>query len=226
MNGSQLYERLLTQLKESAEEEYAEFNGRLLKNDKINVLGVRVPEMRRIAKGYAQCVTELLALPDDYFEVTFVKLQAAALLPYPQFIKYADDCVALINNWAACDCFAPKCIKANREDFYGYICKYLSADGEFSQRFALTTLLHFYVEEGYMDTIYGCIKRAGTNMYYVHMAAAWLLAEIIIKNYARGVEYLSRNELDIKTHNKSIAKACESYRLTEEQKQYLKTLKR
>lgn len=226
MNGSPLYEKLLAQLKECAEDDYAQFHSRLLKNDKIKVLGVRVPVMRKIAREYVGCVGELLALPDEYYEVTFVKLQAAACLPYPQFVKYVDDCVARIDNWATCDCFVPKCIKDNREDFYKHICRYLSRKKEFYQRFALTTLLHFYVDESWIDAVYTCITHSATELYYVHMAAAWLMAEIIIKDYGRGAYFLEKGDLDVRTHNKSIAKACESYRLTEEQKQYLKTLKR
>ena len=226
MNGSPLYNRLLAQLEENADGQYAAFHRRLLKDEKINVLGVRVPVLRKIAKQYKDCVTELLELPDEYYEVTFVKLQAAALLPYGKFIGCVDKCVSLIDNWATCDCFVPKCVKANKWDFYKYIRRYLACDSEFYQRFALTTLLHFYIEEEWLDEIYDCIIKSQTDYYYVHMATAWLMAEILVKHYTRGVGYLLRGELDIKTHNKSIQKACESFRLTEEQKQYLKTLKR
>ena len=226
-NGSPLYEKLLAQLKDNAEEGYASFHKRLLKNEEINVLGVRVPVLRKIAKGYINCISELLDLPDEYYEVTFVKLQAAALLPYKQFIHCVDKCVSVIDNWATCDCFVPKCVKENKQDFYKYICRYLATDREYYQRFALTTLLHFYVEEEWLDEIYNCIaNRSDNNYYYVHMAAAWLLAEILVRYYERGVGYLNRGEIHARTHNKAISKACESFRLTKEQKQYLITLKR
>ena len=226
MNGLPLYEQLSAQLNDNADKQYAAFHKRLLKDDSINVLGVRVPVLRKIAKAYANCVPELLELHDEYYEVTFVKLQAAAQLKYDQFVKYVDKCVSLIDNWATCDCFVPKCVAANREDFYKYICRYLSYDSQFYQRFALTSLLHFYVEEEWLNEIYSCLEKADCDYYYVHMAAAWLTAEILVKYYDLGVEYLVRGELDKKTHNKSIQKACESFRLTKEQKQYLKTLKR
>lgn len=226
MNGSPLYEQLLSQLKENAEEEYASFHKRLLKDERINVLGVRVPALRKIARQYVNRVPELLELPDEYYEVTFVKLQAAAYLPYERFTECVDKCVSLIDNWATCDCFVPKCVKANKEDFYKYICRYLARDGEFYQRFALTTLLHFYVEEEWLGAIYTCITHSSHKYYYVHTAAAWLMAEILVKHYGCGVEYLQRGELEARTHNLSIRKACESFRLTKEQKEYLKTLKR
>ncbi len=224
-NGTQLYEELLAELKSLAEPAYAAFHKRLLKNDKINVLGVRVPTLRKLAKRYKNAIDPLLCCSDEYYEVTFIKLQAVALLPYEQFIDYVDKCVSLIDNWATCDCFAPKCISGHKEEFLTYIFKYLNG-GEFSQRFALTTLLHFYVEDNYLQIISDTVRKSNRNLYYVHMAAAWLIAEVLVKFYGQGVEFLKLNDLDIKTHNKAIQKACESYRLTKEQKDFLRGLKR
>lgn len=226
-SGLPLYEELLAKLNTFAEPQYAAFHKRLLNDGKINVLGVRVPTLRKIAKQYKNCVPQLLTFPDEFYEVTFIKLQAAALLPYDLFVTYAEKCVSLIDNWATCDCFAPKCIAANKRDFYKYIQKFLQSDKEFTQRFALTTLLHFYVEEEWLDSIFSAVtKNAVLSYYYVHMAAAWLIAEVLVKYYDRGVEFLKSGGLEVKTHNKAIQKACESYRLTKEQKDYIKTLKR
>lgn len=227
MNGSPLYTRLLTQLESSAEESYAKFHKRLLKNESINVLGVRVPTLRKLAKQYKNDLPELLELPDEYYEVTFIKLQAVALLPWEEFILYVDKCVSLIDNWATCDCFTPKCIAKHKDEFLQFVEKYLADGREFYQRFALTTLLSFYMEEVYLPTIFTAVRdKANTELYYVHMAAAWLIAETLVKYYDDGVRFLKENALDIKTHNKAIQKACESYRLTKDQKEYLKTLKR
>ncbi len=227
MSGTPLYAELLAELKQNAEPGYAAFHKRLLKNDKINVLGVRVPTLKKIAEKYKNSVPELLSFPDEYYEVTFVKLQAAALLPYNAFVHCVDECVSLIDNWATCDSFAPKCIANHKDEFLQYIYGYLHSGKEFTQRFALTTLLHFYVGEKYLQVIFDSVKE-GVNLgfYYVHMAAAWLIAEVLVKYYDAGVEFLKDNALDIKTHNKAIQKACESYRLTKEQKNFLKGLKR
>ena len=225
MNGTQLYEELLTELKANAEPEYAAFHKRLLKNAQINVLGVRVPTLRKLAKRYKNVIDPIISLNDEYYEVTFIKLQAVALLPYEQFINYVDKCVSLLDNWATCDSFAPKCIGGRKEEFLPYIYEYLNG-GEFSQRFALTTLLHFYVEEKYLKLISDTVMKSNRDLYYVHMAAAWLIAEVLVKFYEQGVEFLKLNRLDKKTHNKAIQKACESYRLTKEQKDFLRGLKR
>ncbi|MDE7301002.1 MAG: DNA alkylation repair protein [Clostridia bacterium] len=227
MNGTPLYDELLTELKSYAEPEYAAFHSRLLKNDDINVLGVRVPTLRKLAKRYKNSIDPLICLNDDYYEVTFIKLTAVSLLPWEEFIKYVDKCVSLIDNWATCDCFAPKCIAKHKDEFLPYIFSYTDSDKEFTQRLALTTLLHFYVEEKYLQTIFDTVRKdVDLNLYYVHMAAAWLIAEVLVKYYDDGVEFLKRNTLDTKTHNKAIQKACESYRLTKEQKDFLRGLKR
>ena len=220
------YEEFLAELKASQDLSYRQFHKKLLKNDSIEVLGVRTPIMRNLAKKYNNSVDELMSFPDEYYEVTFIKLSAVALLPYEKFVTYIDKCVPLIDNWATCDCFTPKCIEKHRDEFLPYIFKYLNEDKEFYQRFALTTLLHYYVEEEYLQTLLDAIKKADTNYYYVHMAAAWLVAEMLVKYYDKTVEFLTTDFLDKKTHNKAIQKACESYRLSQEQKTYLKGLKK
>lgn len=225
-NGLTPYQKFLDEIKAYAEPSYCEFHKKLLKNDKINVLGVRVPTLRKLAKKYAKEVDNLLTYSDEYYEVTFIKLTAVANLDYDNFLDRLDDCVKLIDNWATCDCFIPKCIAEHKEDFLPIIEKYAAREGEFEQRFALTTLLHFYVEEQYLETIFALVERCGTSKYYVHMAAAWLIAETLAKYYSQAVDFLKCNSLDKKTHNKAIQKACESFRLSDEQKNYLKGMKR
>ena len=220
------YRQLLEELESLADENYRNFHKRLLKNENVNVLGVKIPVLRKIAKRYKNCVDELLTYPDEYYEVTFIKLTAVCDLGYESFINHLDGCVTLIDNWATCDCFTPRCIKNHKENFLPFIEKYSLGDGEFTQRFALTTLLHFYVEERYFDFIIKTVLACDTSKYYVHMAAAWLIAEMLVKNYSFTEDFLRRNLLDKKTHNKAIQKACESFRLSDEQKKYLKEIKR
>ncbi len=220
------YQQLLTELESCADEGYKAFHKKLLKNDNVKLMGVRIPVMRKIAKKCIDSIDELLTFPDEFYEVTFIKLTAVSMLKYEKFILYIDRCVALIDNWATCDCFAPKCIKSHRNEFMPYIRKYAGQNGEFYQRFALTTLLHFYVEDDYAETIFALSERSDTSLYYVHMAVAWLIAEALVKIYDKAKSFLLENTLDKKTHNKAIQKACESFRLSNDQKNYLKGIKR
>lgn len=221
-----LYREFLAELESLADESYKSFHMKLLKNDSIRVLGVRVPQLRKLAKRYKDSVDILMSFLDEYYEVTFVKLTAVSYLPFGEFIKYVDKCVPLIDNWATCDCFTPKCVAKHREEFLPYIRKYAAEDKEFYQRFALTTLLHFYVEDSYLETIFSLCERSDTSYYYVHMAVAWLVAETLVRYYDAAASFLLDNSLDKKTHNKAIGKACESFRLTDDRKNYLKGLKR
>jgi len=225
MNGEQLYAALTEELKDLAEPDFAAFSSKLLHNEKLNVLGVRVPILRGLSKKYAAYMPELLNLPDEYFEVTFIKLLAAARLPYERFITISDRCVSLIDNWQTCDSFAPRCIARNKDDYFALVNAYMGVNSEFYQRFALVTLLHFYVEEDYLQRIFALIGEANLDYYYVHMAVAWLLSECAVKYFDETVNFLLSHTLPPKTHNKAIQKCLESFRLTQSQKQYLKLLR-
>ena len=122
------YRQLLALLEENADSDYRTFQKRLLKNDSVNLLGVRIPALRKIAKQFKDDLENLFAFPDEFYEVTFIKLTAASYLDYGEFTGYVDKCVALIDNWATCDCFSPKCIAKNRDSFLPYIDKYINSE--------------------------------------------------------------------------------------------------
>lgn len=221
-----LYEELSARVEELKDEKYAAFNSKLIKSGGGYVIGVRVPQLRKLAGEYFPRIEELFEMSDDRYEYRFLKLSAAARLRYEDFLKYLPRCLPLIDNWALCDCFSAKCIKRHREEFKPYIESFLTDGREFYRRYALTTLLSFYVEEQYLGYIFDCLERVDRSEYYVHMAAAWLLCEVIVKHYERGVEFLKKGTLDAATHNKAIQKSAESFRLDIDQKNYLKSLKR
>lgn len=218
------YSEFIDELKTYAEEKYADFNRGLIQT-KYKILGIRVPTLRKFAKKCIGAVDELLSFPDDYYETVFIKLTAVSLLPYPEFAKRVKDCVSLIDNWGHCDSFKAKCIRQNRTEFLSVLEEIFLHGGEFFERYVLVTLLGEYMEEEYLPLIERYIRRADTSSYYVHMAVAWLTAEILVKFYGQGVSLLQKGILDTKTHNKAIQKAIESYRLTDEQKASLRSLK-
>ena len=167
-------------------------------------MGVRTPTLRRLAKTYKENLDELFAYPNEYYETVFIKLAIVASLPYNQFIKYLEPCVGLIDNWALCDSFK---------------CK------EFYQRYVLVTLLYYYLETEDFSIVQAYIKRANTQKYYVYMAEAWLVAEVLVKHYDNGLTLLQSIQSDTKTYNKAIQKAIESFRISKEQKETLRSLK-
>ena len=219
------YDEFLSILKPFCEEKFAAFQQKLILPPKQKLLGVRTPTMRMLAKKYLREMQSVFAFPDEYYEISFIKLTMASMLPYEDFLRYLDRCVGLIDNWALCDSFKGKCIAQHKQEFLPILEKYFQSGKEFYQRYVLVTLLSFYVEESYLDTIFDYLQRADTSKYYVHMACAWLTAEILIKQYDFGVHILRSGILDGKTHNKSIQKARESFRIHNEQKEFLSSLK-
>ena len=106
------YEEVLKELEGLSEEKFAAFQRRIICDDKLNIIGVRTPALRALAKKYKGEYEAFSHFSDEFYEVVFLKLSLAAALPYEEFITVSDDCVALISDWALCDCFAPACIKS------------------------------------------------------------------------------------------------------------------
>lgn len=220
------YKTLLDELQSLADEKYREFNTKLLGNPNIRALGVRVPVMRGLAKKYKGELETVLSFPDEYFEVTFLKCLILGLQTYEVFTAHLHEVLPLIDNWAICDCFDAPCIRKNRAVFLQYINKYRFSEHEFASRFCLVQLLKHYCTEEYLPYIFETVEGCDHSKYYVSMAAAWLMAEVLIKHYEAGLEFLKKGTLPGQTHNRAIQKARESFRLTAEQKEELKTLKK
>lgn len=219
------YSAFVHELYALREEEFAVFQEKIIRPRALKIIGVRTPELRKLVKKYRRETDALFSFPDEYYETVFLRLNVAALLPYTEFLSRLDACVRSIENWALCDTFKPRCLERHTDDFLPYIEKYLLG-GEFSQRFSLVTLLSFYMKEEYLPVIFDALQRCDTAFYYTYMGAAWLLAEVLVKFYEEGKTFLQKNLLDVRTHNKAIQKARESFRLTTAQKEQLSGLKR
>lgn len=220
------YEEALARLRENADEGYRAFHKKLLKNDGIAVIGVRMPVLRKMAKEWKGCFSEILTFPDDYYEITFLKCAVAATLPFGEFCCVSDELVFRLDNWATCDCFDPACIAGHKEEYLPYIRRYLTDEREFVKRFALVTLLHDYVTEEYLPLIFESVCSCREDQYYVMMAAAWLVAEVVVRFYGAGTDFLKQGRLPKQTQNRAIRKACESFRLAPQQKAELRTFKK
>ena len=218
------YSELVNRLHTYEEKTFADFQRKLIFT-KYEILGVRTPILRKLAKEYAGNFEEIFTFPNEYYEVVAIKLFQASALPYEGFCKHLNDCVALMDNWALCDGFKAKSIKRHKEAFLSILQSIYQRGGEYEQRYPLVVLLMEYVEKEYLQEIEQFIRKADTSRYYVHMAVAWLIAEILVKEYDAGLLLLKQGIVDEKTHNKAIQKAIESYRLNNEQKGYLRSLK-
>lgn len=220
------YEEVLERLFSEQDEGYREFQSALIKNDSIHLIGVRMPILRRLAREWKGELESFLAFPDEWYEVTFLKFSLYALLPFDMFTANICEMVGLLDNWATTDGFHANCIAKHREEFLPYI-RAFSCDGrEFVERYALVSLLHDYVEEQYLPEIFAALERADGTKYYTGMGAAWLFSEVLVKQYDAGREYLKEGKLSPFVHNAAIRKATESFRLSKEQKEELKSFKK
>ena len=204
----------------------AKFHKKLLKDDRIRVIGVRTPDLRRLAKACKGDFDTLLTFPDEYYEVTWLKCAAACFLPYGEFCSVVDRLVGLLDNWATCDMFAPACIARHRDLFRTCILRYLGGRAGVCAPLCAHNAAAFYVTEEELPFVFRCLGQVNTEEYYVSMAAAWLMAEVLVKYYGEAKAFLEGNRLSRETHNRAVRKACESFRLSDAQKAELRNMKR
>lgn len=221
------FDRLL----ELQDVEYKEFHSKLMPTiDPDKIIGVRTPQLRKLA-GSLKNETEIKgfmeALPHCYYEEN--NLHGFFI----ERIKEYDRCIAELNrflpyvdNWATCDMMNPKAFKNHLPELLNQIKVWIGSDETYTVRFAVKTLMNLYLDENYSEEYSDMVANITSGEYYIKMAVAWYFATALAKQYDRILPYLLENRLDVWTHNKAIQKAVESYRITPEQKVYLKTLKR
>lgn len=147
---------------------------------------------------------------------------------YEEFLTYSDDFVQRIDSWAVCDGFCAnlKQTKKYKSEFFPHVCEYTKSDNPWIIRAGLVLMLDYYLEDEYIDTVLECCDNAKNPHYYVSMARAWLVATALAKCREQTMRYIKSNSLDNATFNKMIRKCVESFRIDDETKKYLKTLKR
>lgn len=197
------------------------------------MLGIRVPIIRNLAKTLLKensLDTLLKEFTDEYFEEVLLEgiIIASAKIPFEEKLPYIKAFVPKIDSWAISDTFVPT-LKIKEKDLkiaWDFILPYTKSTEQFDVRFSVIMMLDYFLTEEYVDKVLKEIDKIKHDGYYVKMGIAWLVAEIGIKFNDKAIEYLKNNNLDNFTHNKAIQKMRESYRISAEQKEYLKSLKR
>ena len=224
-------ETIVKKLYELKDQKYKDFNSKLIPNiDSNKVIGVKVPEIRKLAKAIKDepYINNFLnELPHQYQEenilhgilLTIIYKNIDELLnKLDIFLKYAD-------NWAVTDTICPKLFKKYPDQVYAKIKKWLKSKDEYTIRFGVVSLLQFYLDDNFKEEELTLIKNIKSDYFYVKMAIAWFYSFALIKQYDTTIKYFENKELDPWIHNKSIGKALESYRISNERKEYLKSLK-
>lgn len=210
---------------------YKEFQSGLIPTvDKDSIIGVRTPALRALAREleHEAAVEDFLTdLPHQYFDenqlhaflLSREKDYQRCLLRVNAFLPYVD-------NWATCDQMSPKVFKKHREELSASIAEWLHSSETYTVRFGIGMLMEHYLDEDFRDVYLQQVAEIHSGAYYINMMAAWYFATALAKQWDAAIIYLQENRLDIWTHNKTIQKAVESRRITEEQKEYLRGLRR
>lgn len=224
-------EKIRKELKELADERYKEFHSGLCPGTD-NILGVRVPILRDYAKQLTKqdWRTILKQLGNAYYEEIMLEgmLIGLANMELEERLQYLSNFIPKIDNWAVCDvvCAGLKFTKKHQEEMWEFIQKYLQSDQEFELRFGIVMLLDFYITDTYIDSVITILDGIKHEGYYVKMAIAWTLSVAYIKYPKQTMTYLKNNTLDDFTYNKALQKILESYRVTKEEKEIIRKMKR
>ena len=215
----------------AAEKDYKEFSASLIPNIN-NVIGVRIPTLRQIAREVFKKYGEQCLIPckTEFMEEIMIRGMIIGLLKKEadDVLDYVKNFVPQIDNWAVCDifCGSLKFTIKNKEKVWKFIQPYLKTKKEYEIRFGLVMLLSYFIETDYLEKIFIILDNFKHDGYYAKMGAAWLLSMCYVK-YPKETEiYLKKSKLDDWTYNKGIQKTCESLRIDKATKQRLKSMKR
>ena len=221
---------MIDKLFELQDKKYRDFQIKLIPTTSPdNVIGVRTPDLRKYAKELVKednYASFLDSLPHKYFDEN--QLHAfiiSEIKDYDKCIQYINRFLPYIDNWATCDQLSPKVFKKHHDRLIEQIKNWLSSKETYTIRFGIGMLMNHYLDDDFKKEYLKLVCNIKSNEYYVNMMRAWYFATALAKQYNVVIPYIEKQKLDSWTHNKTIQKALESYRITPEQKEYLKKLK-
>ena len=209
---------------------YRDFHAALMPTvDKALVIGVRMPALRALAKelkGTELAADFMAALPHKYYEEN--NLHAALIGHIRDFqpcITALERFLPYVDNWATCDMMNPRALAKDKAALLERIRLWLQSGHTYTVRFGMEMLMNHFLEEDFREEYPALVASVRSEEYYVRMMQAWYFATALAKQYEAAVTYLEQRRLGAWVHNKTIQKARESFRVSQEQKEYLKSLK-
>ena len=221
-----LYDKLI----EVRDPEYRDFQAKLVPNIPAEtILGVRTPDMRRIAKEvFASGKAEefLKDLPHRYYEENLIHFFVLAMIKnFDECVKGVEAFLPYVDCWPASDQATPKAFTKNHERLLPYIRKWVASDHVYTARFGIRMLMNEFLGEDFREEFPELVASKKGDDYYLKMMIAWYFATALAKRYDETVKYFEERRLEEWVHRKAIQKALESFRVTEEHKEYLKSLR-
>ena len=214
-----------------ADEGYRQFQTPLLPSvDPARIIGVRTPVLRKLAKelsGTAEAEAFLRDLPHAYYEENNLHaFLVEQINDYDACVAAIDAFLPYVDNWSTCDGWSPKVFKKHSDALLMKIREWMASDLPYTVRFGMGMLQRYFLDERFDPAYLDWVAAIDREEYYVRMMVAWFFATALAKQYEATLPYIEQGRLPHWTHNKTIQKAVESYRVTSEQKTYLETLKK
>lgn len=212
------------------DEAYAAFQAKLTPGIPADsFIGVRVPLLRAFAKEYAKdsaCKEFLAQLPHRYYDENILHgMLISQMKDYEECVEATERFLPFVDNWAVCDTMSPKVFGKNKARLIEKIREWSASSHTYTCRFGLEMLMKFYLDADFREEYLEIVVAARSEEYYVKMMVAWFFATALAKQWDASVTYIMERKLAPWTHNKAIQKARESFRITQEQKEYLNALK-
>ena len=206
---------------------YRDFHSRLMPDiDKETIIGIRVPVLRKYAKSIAG--TELSEkfikeLPHHYYEENNLHMMLITRIKdYDRCISEIERLLPYIDNWATCDFPAPKCFENHKEELLPVIKRWIASGETYTIRYGIGMLMRLYLDADFDPEYVKLVAEVKSEEYYVNMMIAWYMATALAKQWDAVIPYIEEHRMYDWVHRKTIQKAVESYRITDEQKRYLK----
>lgn len=220
----------LQQLFVLLDEEYRDFHSKLMPNiPKEDVIGIRVPVLRKFAKEFAKSDEKekfLKELPHRYYEENNLHMMLLVeMKDYDGCMQEMERFLPYINNWATCDFPAPKCFEKHKKDVLEHIKIWIKSSQTYTVRYAIGMLMRLFLEDDFSAEYPQMVAEVSSEEYYINMMIAWYFATALAKQWDAVIPYIEQRKLSPWVHRKTIQKAVESYRITPGQKEYLKSFR-
>lgn len=221
---------LKTRLSALADREYAAFQAKLVPTIPAErILGVRVPILRKFADGFAKtaaCEEFLHALPHETYDENLLHgILLTKTRPFDYCLALTEEFLPFVDNWAVCDTLRPRVFAANADRLFPHVRAWIASSEVYTCRFGIGMLMSYYLDGAFRPEYEELPARVTNEDYYVRMMVAWYFATALAKQWDATIPYLIGRRLPVWTHNMTIRKAVESFRVPEERKTYLKTLR-
>lgn len=218
------YKEFINYLLSLKDDKYREFNKSIVLNSKYEMMGIRVPIVKDIAKKIKD-IDEFLKYSGNTYheEILLQGLVISRIKDEELFYKYYKEYIKKIDNWALCDtfCSSIKIVRKYDDKYFKESIKLSLSDKEFISRVGLVTILDHFINKENLNTIFNTLNSINSDKFYINMAEAWLVCEIYTKYPVETLEFIKNNNLNNFTQNKSISKIRDSYRVSKEEKEEL-----